>query len=323
VEYKVSSLLIDLLSQYHSLSSETNRIATMLTSGILCVLTSLGFTAAASSSATGYVGYNLTLEGDQGSVVYSTDETNPNASTQYPDPDVFLNASVSVKEIDIEVDNLSAKINLDLQILELLQFNAGVDVSIDSVNLLIQDVKAKVLLEARLENLVNMVDDVLNSLDLNPILATLGNGVGSILNETTDAAGNLLNNVSNSSSSVKRSFDIQENILYSVNDFSGNSHTNRILEQNGDIVEQDLDNDGHVSRTRVVGSYARDMTFTGHQVTVTRNGQKVQEKQYQYEPIHGVQIVSNIFFTSAGKVVGSQILSEVEIGGFATISADE
>jgi len=295
----------------------------MLASTLCCFLTGVSFAAAATSSTSGYVGYNLTLEGDQGSVIYSTDDTRPDAGANYPDPDVFLNASVSVKEIDIEVDNLSAKINLDLQILELLQFNAGVDLSIDSVNLLIQDVKAKVLLEARMENLVNMVDDVLNSLDLNPILATLGNGIGSIVNETADAAGDLLNNVSNSSSTVKRSFDIEENILYSVNDFSGNSHTNRILEQDGDIVEQDLDNDGHVSGTRVVGSYARDMTFTGHEDAVTRNGQEVQRKLYKYEPIHGVQIVSGIFFNAAGKVVGSQILSEVEIGGFATISGDE
>jgi len=292
---------------------------------------SLGFaltaTAAATSSTSGYVGYNLTLEGDQGSAIYSTDDTRTNASAAYPDPDVFLNASVSVNEIDIEVENLSAKINLDLQILQLLQFNAGVDLSVDNVNLLIQNVSAKVLLEARLENLVNMVDDVLSSLDLNPILATLGNGVDNIVNETASAAEELLNSASNSasnsSSTMKRSFDIDDNILYSVNDFSGNSHTNRILEQNGNIVEQDLNNDGQVSRTRLVGSYAQNMTFTGHEDTINQGGKEIQKKQYKYEPIHGVQIVASILFDTAGSVVGTQILSEVEIGGFATIAADE
>jgi len=71
-------------------------------------------------------------------------------------------------------DNLTAQINLDLEVLNLLTFNAGVgmlkvhrtsrsklilsDLSIDAVKLTIQNVTAKVLLEARLENIVNMVD---------------------------------------------------------------------------------------------------------------------------------------------------------------------
>jgi hypothetical protein len=280
--------------------------------------------SSASSSDAGYAGYNLTLSGDDDSVIYSTANTRSNASVVYPDPDVFLNASVSVKEIDIEVDNLTAKVNLDLQVLQLLQFNAGVDLSIEKVHLLIQDVKAKVLLEARLENLVAMVDDVLGSLDLNPIIATLGDGVGSILNKTTDAVDGLLTDDSSSSGSMsKRSFTIDDNILFSVNDFSGNSHTNRILEQNGNIVEQDLDNDGRVTGTRVVGTYSRDMTFTGHEDKVQRNGVEVERKQYKYEPIHGVQAIAAVYSDASGKVVGTQILSELEVGGHATVEADE
>ncbi|KAG9618908.1 hypothetical protein KCV04_g14606, partial [Aureobasidium melanogenum] len=205
----------------------------MLSLALNCLLAfalSLTVSAASSSSSSdaGYVGYNLTLSGDDDSVIYSTANTRQNASTEYPDPDVYLNASVSVKEIDIEVDNLTAKVNLDLQVLELLQFNAGVDLSIDSVQLLIQDVKAKVLLEARLGNLVAMVDDVLGSLDLNPVIATLGQGVSDVLNQTGDAVDGLLSGDASSSSSsqaVKRSFVLADNILYSINDFSGNSHT--------------------------------------------------------------------------------------------------
>jgi len=284
-------------------------------------------TTTTDSSDSGYVGYNLTLEGDEDSVIYSTENTRSNASLTYPDPDVFLNASVSVEEINIEVDNLTAKINLDLQVLQLLQFNAGVDLSIDKVQLLIQNVSAKVLLEARLENLVGMVDNVLESLDLNPIIATLGQGVSDIVNSTTDAVGGLLGGDSSSSSSssdsssqaVKRSFELENNILFSINDFSGNSHTNRVLAQNGDIVEQDLDNDGRVSGSRVVGSYLKDMTFTGHEETVDG----VLSKQYKYEPIHGVQAIAAVFFNGNGGVKGTQILSELEAGGFATIAADE
>lgn len=68
-----------------------------------------------------------------------------------------IQASVHVGEINIEVQNLTAKINLDAQVLQLLSFNAGVDLSISRVQLLIQNVTAKVYLEARLANLVLMI----------------------------------------------------------------------------------------------------------------------------------------------------------------------
>ena len=75
----------------------------LLTRSLLYLWTFL-IALAYSQSSAGYVGYNLTLEGDNESVIYSTDETRPNAN--FPDPDVYLNASVHVGTIDIEVDEL-------------------------------------------------------------------------------------------------------------------------------------------------------------------------------------------------------------------------
>lgn len=105
----------------------------------------------------GYIGYHLEQRGDPESAVYETAETNTDVDSILPsDPDVYLNASVSVGEIDIEVDNITAKVNLQADVLNLLHFTAGVDASIDRVKLTIQNVSAKVLLEARLENVVQM-----------------------------------------------------------------------------------------------------------------------------------------------------------------------
>ena len=173
-------------------------------------------------------------------------------------------------------------------------------------------------------NSSTQVDDVLNSIDLNPIIAELGNDVGSILNNTGSAVGGLVGGLTGGSNSTatKRSFDLTQNILYSINDYTGNTHTNRVLAQNGDIVEQDLNNDGDVSATRVVGSYAKDMRFSGHQDSVTRGGEQVVSKQYTYEPIHGVRIVAAVYVGAEGKVVGTQVLSELEAGGMSTISDD-
>lgn len=73
------------------------------------------------TSSDGYTGYSLAFEGDQdGSTVYETASTPANVSATAPESDVFLNASVSVGEIDITVSNLTAKINLDVQVLQLL-----------------------------------------------------------------------------------------------------------------------------------------------------------------------------------------------------------
>lgn len=106
----------------------------------------------------GYIGYRLDQRGDPESAIYETANTNTDAAdTVLPtDPDVYLNASVSVGEIDIEVDNITAVVNLQADVLQLLSFSAGVTASIDRVKLTIQNVSAKVLLEARLENVVTM-----------------------------------------------------------------------------------------------------------------------------------------------------------------------
>lgn len=49
-------------------------------------------TSAQSTTSSGYVGYNLTLEGDEDSVIYATENTRADADL-IPNPDVFLNAS--------------------------------------------------------------------------------------------------------------------------------------------------------------------------------------------------------------------------------------
>ena len=271
----------------------------------------------------GYIGYSLERDGDPNSIVYETEDTPSNASAATLPPDVYLNATVHVGEIDVDVKNLTAKINLAAEVLQLLQFNAGVDVSIDRVKLLIQNVTAKVVLEARLENLVLMIDNVLSSLDLNPVLATLGQDVGSIANATV---GGLTGSGSGSTGSDLSArgldYDLLNNILYSVNDYSGNTHTNRILSQNGSIIEQKLHNNGQVYQQVVVGSYLRDMTFNGYNASVTVDGKVEHELEYVYRPFAGLMVVSAVFTDTIGKVVRTQVLSESSAGGSSTIGGE-
>ncbi|KAK1461210.1 hypothetical protein CPAR01_03523 [Colletotrichum paranaense] len=274
----------------------------------------------------GYVGYELNRRGDNESAVYETANTKTGIDTLNPIPDVYLNASVSVGEISIEVQNITAKVNLDAKVLNLLHFQAGVDASIDRVKLGIYNVSAKVELEARLENVVKMVDDVLTSIDLNPIIATLGDTVSDIVNKTVDVVTDPVESSAAASAVAKRdlTFRLEHNILYSVNDFSGRTHTNRVLAQNGSLFDVYLDNSGNESGRKVVGFYSRDMTFSGHNKTISIDGQvKEFELQYVYAPYPGLEAFSNIYLDTTGKVVRTKIVAEAEGGGTATISNDD
>ncbi|KAL0932315.1 uncharacterized protein CTRU02_213268 [Colletotrichum truncatum] len=274
----------------------------------------------------GYFGYNLERRGDNESAVYETANTKTGIDTLNPIPDVYLNASVSVGEISVEVQNITAKVNLDAKVLNLLHFQAGVDARIDRVKLGIYNVSAKVELEARLENVVKMVDDVLTSIDLNPIIATLGDGLGDIVNKTVGVVTDPVDgNAADASSVAKRdlTYRIENNILYSVNDFSGRTHTNRVLAQNGSIFDVFLNNNGDETGRRVVGLYSRDMAFTGHNKTISIDGQVREfELQYLYAPYPGLEAFSNIYMDTSGRVVRTKIVAEAEGGGTATISND-
>jgi hypothetical protein len=275
---------------------------------LLLVLPALG-----QSSIYDVTNYTLTQTGDPNSVIYDTSGTHANVSSSTP-PDVFLNASVLVGEIDLKVTNLTAKINLDAQVRSLLQFNAGVTAHIDRVTLVIQNITAYAHLEARLENLVSMIGDVLNSLDLNPVLATLGNDLGKVVGAVGGITG-----AKAPAKKAKRadltarsplldSFVLTDNILYSINDYQGNTHTNRVLFQNGDIVDEALTNDGVALSHTVVGSVATDMTFNGFNQTVTLAGQSVHELEYTYNPLVGLNIVAAVFQDLSGKTVAARIL---------------
>lgn len=280
----------------------------------------------------GYVGYKLEHRGDPDSTTYETANTDPDTGgvVLAQEPDVYLNASLYVGEIDIEVDNITAKINLDAQVLKLLHFSAGVDASIDRVKLTIQNISAKVELEARLENVVQMVNDVLHSIDLNPIIATLGQDVNKIVNTTVGALTQPVDSNGNpTGGNSKRSdlsydYNLQHNVLYSINNYQGQAHTNRVLAQNGSMYDIFLDNDGNEHGRQLVGFYSDQMTFNGHNRTIAIDGQTtLYELQYIYTPFHGIEVISWIYVNTAGKVTRTQVIAESNAGGTSTISDDD
>jgi hypothetical protein len=96
------------------------------------------------------------------------------------DPDVLLAVpNLGVDHIGLVVDNLRAHIELHAKVLDLLELHVGADVSIDKVDLQIDNVRVQAMLKVKLEKVAQIVDRVMDTIDRNPeILTNLTAGLG-------------------------------------------------------------------------------------------------------------------------------------------------
>jgi hypothetical protein len=123
-------------------------------------------------------------------------------------PDVLLDAPVvKIDELNLEVEELRARVSLQAEVLDLLRLNVGADVFIGQVGLEIKGVEAQALLKVRLDNVARILDRVLTTIDRNPQLleglvegtghaiAELGEGAGSAVEEVGEGAGSAVEEV--------------------------------------------------------------------------------------------------------------------------------
>jgi hypothetical protein len=103
----------------------------------------------------------------------------------------------------VDVDDLQADINLNANVAQLVQINAGVQIGIKKVNLTIADVDAQLDLIVRLGNLVEIVNRVFESLDLNPLLINTLNNVTGILDEVVGEVDGLLGSITQGGTTLK------------------------------------------------------------------------------------------------------------------------
>lgn len=184
-------------------------------------------------------------------------------------PDVVLNVpELSVGRIELNVDNLEADINLHANVASLVSINAGVQLSIKEVNITIADVDAELELVVRLGHLVDIVNRVFESLDLNPLLLdTIGN-VTDLLEPVIGAVDGLLGSITQGGSTISFLVDNLGNIVQEV---------------------------GGVSS--IVGNYLQNMTQVGGETTL-KNG--LIQKTFEYSPLNAVV---EMLFNTAGQVV--------------------
>ncbi|KAG4425394.1 hypothetical protein IFR04_001544 [Cadophora malorum] len=209
-------------------------------------------------------------------------------------PDVHLNVpDLSVKRIELIVENLSADINLNAQVANLVTINAGVAVSVQKINITIADVEVKLELIVRLGHLVDIVDRVFKSLDLNPLLIDVLRDVTSIVTGVIGAVDGLLGSISGPGGLVNFLIDNLGNIVQSVVGTAGNT------------VDQ------------IVGNYKTNMTETG---VIQQLGNGQVKKQYLF-PALGTLV--DIVFNAAGQILQATAVkpSSTGSGGVSSTAA--
>lgn len=114
------------------------------------------------------------------------DEESPNS-----EPDVFLDVPVvKVDEINLEVEDLRARVSLQAEVLDLVKLNVGADVALGRVSLGIHGVEAQALLKVRLDNVSAILGRVLTTIDRNPeIIEHITRGVESAVKDVGGGAG--------------------------------------------------------------------------------------------------------------------------------------
>ncbi|CAN8097356.1 unnamed protein product [Discula destructiva] len=200
------------------------------------------------------------------------------SSTSNP-PDVLLRIpNLSVGRIELDVDNLSAELNLQANVASLVNINAGVQVGIQKVNITISDVEAELELIIRLGNLVEIVNRTVASLNLNPTLITLLNTVTDVVTEVVGAVDGLLGSI-----------------------VQGTSTVNFLIDNLGNIVQEVAGSAGSTVSS-IVGNYLQNMTLTG---SIQSLAGGLTKKTYSYEPLGSLV---DIVFNALGQIVQATVV---------------
>ncbi len=113
------------------------------------------------------------------------------------EPDVLLDVSqLEVESITLEVDDLRAHVSVLAELANLVSLSVGADVQLGRVKLEITGVKAKALLEVRLEHVRAILEKALDTIAEHPeILETLGQALSEVVRETLGGARSTLEDV--------------------------------------------------------------------------------------------------------------------------------
>jgi len=93
----------------------------------------------------------------------------PDRGESQGEPDIFLDVpALNVEEIDLEVENLRARVSFHAELADLVKINVGLEAELGRVKLELKGVEAQAQLKASLDNVRAIFSEVLHSLEGNP-----------------------------------------------------------------------------------------------------------------------------------------------------------
>jgi hypothetical protein len=213
------------------------------------------------------------------------------------DPDVLLDVpNLSVDEITLDVENLRARVSLDARLANLLQLTAGADVGIDKVKLTIKGVRAEVLLKVRLDNVAAIIDRTLTTIDRNPqILERLLQSVDT----TVGTVGGVANTALGPGGAVSNLTAPNGLLSQTVNTLG--QTVQRTVDRAGNLVERTVDTAGKVVNQKTVGNVSSLSVLSETTNTAGQVLRRVTDTS---------GAVIELTLDAAGKVVNSRVVSQ-------------
>src|SRR5215213_5953184 len=125
------------------------------------------------------------------------------------EPDVLLDIpQLRVDEIILDVEDLSAHVSVEANVLNLLRLSVGADVQLGGVHLEIRGVEAQALLKVRLDKVAEIINRVLTTIDRNPeIVDQIVPPLGAAASELERTTGRSIDEVSGAVGSAASDLD--------------------------------------------------------------------------------------------------------------------
>ena len=160
-------------------------------------------------------------------------------SHEFPEYDVVLDIpNLCVNRIFLKVDSVTARLNLNARVSNLVRVDAGADVLIGTVDLTVQGVRAQALLLVDLDDVVYIVDNTLTFIDNHPEIVQQ---LGSTLQNTVGAVGGLVNRL----------------LLGTITNAAGQAVQRLVDTGTGNILEKAVTAAGQNAAERVVGNITK------------------------------------------------------------------
>jgi hypothetical protein len=228
-----------------------------------------------------------------------------------PNYDVVLEVpELSVDSIGLNVENLRAHLALNANAVNLVSVVAGVDVGIDRVRLDITGVLAEAYVYVDLDNVTRIVDRVLRTLNNNPQLVTrLLTTVDTVVNTVGGVANTALQPGGVVSQTVGTVGQTLNNVTQPGGLLSQTVNTlgqtvQRTVDTSGNLVERTLDTTGNLLSQRSLGSLLNAQGLRVLSSTTNAAGQTVRQVQDQ------AGAVIEYTLDQAGRIANARVIRQ-------------